>query len=278
MLDGSMTEDEVEVSLRTFGFLSPSLEDLPLSYRQQDPELYAIADELNRIGQRQLHRGCDAAVKVGTLDPFNIVARLLIRTMSNFQAAILLIGRGMTVEAQTLTRGGYENAFWIGFFFRDPTAASAAFEFDEKKSQYSRRDAFLRVVDGAGDKEMQTRFRELVGNAQSKPSGRGQGLEELAILAGMHSHYAFYRQLSADSAHPSLHSIDRYLDKNDDGDWAGFVLGPDNTGVHEALSLACHALVTALAAFGQFIGETEDDAPLSQVYQRYRTAAGISPP
>ena len=271
-----MTEEEVEASLRVYGFLAPDLRDLPEAYRRQEPEFYAIADELNFIGQRQLHRGCDAAINVGTLDPLNIVTRLLIRTMSNFQAAILLIGRGMTVEAQTLVRGCYENAFWMGFFFHQPTTASAAFEFDEKRSQSSRRDAFLRIVDGVGDKVTQDNFRQLVGDAQPKPAGRGYSLEELAIVAGMHSQYAFYRQLSADSAHPSLHSIDRYLDTNDTGDWIGFILGPDNVGVHDALSLACHSLFTALAAFGQLVGRTEDDEPLAQVYQRYRQVAGIS--
>ena len=245
---------------------------------QQEPELYAIADELNVIGQRQLHRGCDVALGAGTRDPLNVCTRLLIRTMSNFQGAIVLIGRGMTVEAQTLVRGCYENAFWVGFFFRDPPEAGSAFELDEIKSQIGRRDALVRIADSVGDQTMHDRIRQLVGGAQPKPAGRAPSLEELAILAGMHAHYAFYRQLSADSAHPSLHSIDRYLDKNVDGDWVGFVLGPDNVGVHDALSLACHSMVTALAGFGQLIGATEDDEPLLQVYQRYRSVAGITTP
>jgi hypothetical protein len=37
----------------------------------------------------------------------------LIRTLSGFQGAVLMAERGMTVEADTVVRGLYENNLWL---------------------------------------------------------------------------------------------------------------------------------------------------------------------
>ena len=42
-----------------------------------------------------------------------------------------------------------------------------------------------------------------------------------------------------------------------------------------ALSLACHALICALAIFGQLIGSSEDDQTLSDLHKNYKTLAGV---
>ncbi len=273
-----MQQDEIEQSLRAVGFLSPLLGDLGKVYRQQHGALFEVSDTLNLIGQRQLLRGCEKAVAVGTLDPVNIGTRLLIRTMSNFQGALILIERGMSVEAQTLIRSCHENAFWIGAFVRDPAAALNEFKLDERKSQDSRADAYQRIIDQIEDDELRAGFKSLLANRPQKTQGRAIGLEALSILGGMHPNYAFYRQLSADSAHPSLHAIDRYLDKNDQGDWIdGFVIGPDNDGIRPALTMACQALITALAAFGELLAErSTEDHELAAVYERYKEIEGIA--
>jgi hypothetical protein len=42
------------------------------------------------------------------------------------------------------------------------------------------------------------------------------------------------------------------------------------------LNLACHALVSALAAFGELIGGSEDDQVLFNLNERFKALAGIS--
>ena len=84
-----MTADDVESSLRLDGFLAPLLNAGIPAYRQIYSEFFALVDELNRVGQRVLHSGCEEAILVGSLDSLNIGVRLLIRCMSNFQGAII---------------------------------------------------------------------------------------------------------------------------------------------------------------------------------------------
>jgi Family of unknown function (DUF5677) len=272
----SVMTDELERSLREFGFLSPFISDLIPAHRTPHPAWFTLAEALNALGQRQMQRGSEQAAKLSSLDPLNICVRLLIRTMSNFQGSMLLIERGMVVEANTLIRNCYENGFWLGAFFCDPNAALEAFKLDETKSQDSRADAFVRIVEKHGDETMQAETRQQFANRRAKLKKQTLGLEQLAQLAGLHPNFAFYKELSASSAHPSLYSIERYLDRNADGDWQGFVTGPEaQEHIGMALNLACHALISALAAFGQVIGASEDDPKLFDLNEQYKTLAGV---
>jgi hypothetical protein len=269
--------DEVERSLRDHGFLSPVIADFIPTHRKSQSAWFVIAEKLNAIGQRQLQRGADKTVKLSSMDPLNIGVRLLIRTMSNFQGSIILIERGMVVEAQTLIRNCYENGFWIGAFFTDPRAALDAFKLDETKSQDSRAAAILRIVEQHGDPLLQAKMRQQFANRRAKSKENALGLEELAKLARLLPNYAFYREVSANSAHPSLNSLERYLDRNVDGDWQGsFILGPEKEeNIGTTLNLSCQALISCLAAFGQLIGTSDDDQKLFELNEQYKSLAGI---
>jgi len=272
---GMTDDDEIESSIRNAGFLSPRTNDFLSMYRQQLCAWFDLIEALNALGQRQMHRGVEKAGKLGSLDPINISARLFMRTMSNFQGSVLLAERGMVVEAQTLVRSCYENSFWIGAFFSSPAEALEAFQLDETKSQDSRADAFLRIVEEHGDDAALKETREQFARRREKSKKAATGMEKLAKLAGLHTVFAFYKEVSASSAHPSLYSIERYFDKIPGG-WRGFVGGPDTKeNVALALNLACHAVICALAAFGQHIGPSEDDQKLFDLDKNYKVLAGV---
>ncbi len=164
----------------------------------------------------------------------------------------------------------------MGAFFSDPKAALDAFKLDETKSQDSRANAFLRIVEKHGDPMMQAETRQKFANRRGKSKEPPLGLEKLAELAELHPNYAFYKEVSANSAHPSLYSLERYLDRTADGGWQGFVIGPETEEhVGNALNLACHALISTLAAFGQLIGNSEDDQKLFDLNKQYMSLAGI---
>ena len=208
------------------------------------------------------------------MDPVNIGVRLLIRTMSNFQGSLILIERGMEVEALTLVRNRYENGFWIGAFFTIRLRLWMLSSWTKQKVRIPA-DAFVRIAETHGDPTMRAKTRQQFANrrANSKPP---IGLEKLAQLADLHPNYAFYKDVSAGSAHPSLNSLDRYLDRNADGDWGGFVVGPSSAeAIGTTLNLACHALISGLAGFGHLIGRSEDDQRLFDLNERYKSLAGI---
>ena len=153
--------------------------------------------------------------------------------------------------------------------------ALEAFQLDETKSQDSRADVFVRIVEDHGDDTIREEIREQFANRREKSKKANIGLERLAKLSGLHPVFAFYKEVSASSAHPSLYSIERYFDKIPGG-WRGFAGGPDtNENVTMALNLACHALICALVPFGQLIGQTEDDQNLFDLNQSYKALAGM---
>jgi len=267
---------ELEQSFGELGFLSPIVSVFISQHRVSQLPWFTLAEKLNVIGQRQCQRGCEKTANLTALDPFNIGTRLLIRTMSNFQGSIILIERGMEVEALTLVRNCYENGFWIGAFFTDPAAALNAFKLDETKSQDSRADAFVSIAEKHGDPAMRAKTRQQFDNRRARSKTPALGLEKLAQLAGLYPNYAFYKDVSSSSAHPSLNSLDRYLDRDAAGNWQGFVIGPSTAeSIGATLNLACHALISSLAAFGQLVGRSEDDQNLFDLNEQYMSLAGI---
>jgi hypothetical protein len=73
-----------------------------------------------------------------------VATRLLLRTLSGFQAVVILAERGMGVDAQTLVRGLYENGLWLGFLRLRPAEAVEALLIDELRSQRGARQGFAR--------------------------------------------------------------------------------------------------------------------------------------
>jgi hypothetical protein len=274
-----MAEDEVEQSLKALGFLSPYVTEFVSTHRKAQPALFGVVDDLNAIGQRQLLRGADEGIKVSSMSALNIAVRLFIRTMSNFQGSVILIERGMAVEAQTLIRNCYENGFWIGALLSNPTEALEAFKLDEAKSQDSRAGAFVRIVEKHGDDELKAATQQQLSGRRAKVKETPLSVEKVAQLAGLYPNFAFYKKMSADAAHASLNSIDQYLNVDAEGNWQdGFVLGPvSEKQIGETLILACHALISALAAFGQLIGPSENDQALFDLNERHKLLAGILP-
>jgi len=72
------------------------------------------------LGDRLYAKGVDVfdnskvmESEAGTRDPKVVALTLLARTLSNFQAAVQLLGSQHVVEARALTRCCWENLFWI---------------------------------------------------------------------------------------------------------------------------------------------------------------------
>jgi hypothetical protein len=61
------------------------------------------------------------------------------------------------------------------------------------------------------------------------------------------------QEVSANSADPSLNSLEQHLDRDADGNWQGFVPGPETDHIGTTLILACHASISTLTAFGHLV-------------------------
>lgn len=240
------------LSIRRDGFLSEVIARMVPRLREMNQLWFDFADRINGVGQRIMNGAEAACIGHSTHEPICIATRFLIRSLSGFQAAVLLAERGMTLEAETLVRGLYENSLWLSYLHTAPIAAVAALRIDELRSQRGRDRALLAQMarSDASDPTLALLLEARVAAADQELRGQPRlGIEALAAEGQSDDFYMFYKMLSSGSAHPSFHSLARHLEMNPDGSWSGHVTGPDGDGIARALTLASHALLACLAAF-----------------------------
>ncbi|WP_343699625.1 DUF5677 domain-containing protein [Caulobacter sp.] len=251
------------LSIRAEGFLSPAIAAFTPSLRAMHAAWFALAEDISRHGQglmNGLERVCHGR---STHDPVCLTTRLLMRSLSGFQGAVLLAERGMAVDAETLARGVLENAFWLGYLARTPQEAVAALTAEEQFSQRARDRALLKDLqqDRSGRQALAASLRARIARADADLKGaKPISLPLLAERGGGPADYFAYKMLSSGAAHASLHSLSKHLASDGEGTWSGHVTGPDADGAQRALVLATHALLTGLRAV-----ESRDGAAPSDV-------------
>ena len=239
-------------SIRRDGFLSAAIVGVIPILRGLHQAWFDLAEQANRLGQRRMNAVEAACFDRSTQDPISLAARLLIRTQSGLQAVLILAERGMTLEAEALVRGLYENSFWLAYLQANPSEAVQAIRWDELRSQIGRSKALVAQVDLGDDPDAALRGKLLaqIANAEREVRGKPRlGVEALANKGEFGDLYMFYKMLSSSSAHPSLHSLSKHLLMDTEGSAIGHVVGPDQEGTARALTLAVHAHLSCLAAF-----------------------------
>lgn len=239
-------------SIRRDGFLSEAIDRLAPTLRAMHAAWFDFAEQTNRLGQCIMNSAEAICVGRTTHDPVCLATRLLIRSLSSFQGAVILTERGMTIEALTLVRGVYENALWLGFLRSSPIEAVDAFEVDELRSQRGRDKALLAQFARADwpDLAMKAQLEARVSAADLTLKGKPRfSVEDIAEKGDFGDFYMYFKMLSSGSAHPSFHSLSKHLSMNPDRTWSGHVTGPDGEGMAQALTLGTHALLVNLAAF-----------------------------
>ncbi|MFW2445996.1 MAG: DUF5677 domain-containing protein [Qipengyuania pacifica] len=264
--DGSLylscTEQGFIDAFRTHGFLSPYIEESVPAYVRQHAEWFAHSEALNRAGLDAYYRRDNAMVGLSSHHPVSLSIRMTFRALSAFQGAMILFRRGMVQEGETLTRNIYETAFWLGYLHKDGPAAKRAFLNDERKSQKDRASYYLeQFAAGAYDPnpDIEAQLREQVAELKSKiTKADNVSLKELAKRSDLYRHYETYKHLSAGSAHNSLNSLHRYLNRNPDGSYVGHIVGPDPDSLVNALPVMCIGLGITLEKFCTIVAS--DDA------------------
>jgi hypothetical protein len=268
------------LALRRDGFLSEAIDYMMPTLRDLHAAWFDFATRANQLGQRIMNSAEATCVGRTTHDPITVATRLLIRTLSGFQAAVILTERGMAVEALTLVRGLYENALWLGYLCKSPTEGVDALLVDELRSRRGRDKALLAQLERADapDPALRDKLTERVAAADLSLKGKPRlGVEDLAERGEFEDFYMFYKMLSSGSAHPSFHSLSKHLSMNHDGTWSGHVTGPDGEGMAQALNLGVHALLTNLAAFNGVWPHGDGAHDVQDLLEAHLVLSGIYP-
>jgi hypothetical protein len=102
---------------------------------------------------------------------------------------------------------------------------------------------------------------------------RGLNFEQIAAKVGFADMYVFYRQLSADAAHPSLEALERYIREDNSVRW-----GPncEQQEIADTLNIACHFLIGACAAINDIAKNDAFGSALAGHFSMYKNMNGIS--
>ena len=157
----SFTEDEFRASLIEDGFLSPLVEEARPHFTHLHNHWFDHAYSLNRVALRAFYAREDAVIGRTSQDAISVATRLSMRAFNSFQGSIILYERGLSAEGDTLARGIYEIAFWIGLLISEPDLAVACFRNEEIKSQRGRGRFYKRQLDEGSvniDAELRDQF------------------------------------------------------------------------------------------------------------------------
>ncbi len=262
------------MSIKTQGFLSPDIDKYVAKHRAQHRDTFALADSLNGVAHAIIANTKIANVD-GEMDQTRVmVAMLLVRAVSNFQGSIILCERGLIVEARTLARSCFESAACLTAIAKHGETAIERMVENTIKGKKKRANAIkggslAGYVDDDGLKNVQAYLDETVDEGK-----RGFPIEEMANLGELGPLYIFYRQLSADAAHPNLEALERYYDETVRDGVQTLLWGPaiatqqiDSTILHGC----CFMLAACNAANGLF-GNDEIGAHLAESFALYTAA------
>ena len=173
------------------------------------PQIFAVADRLIRATKEFVAQCALQVTEHGILDPNALAYLLLCRTYANFVAAILLTQRRLVVEARTMARCCFEDAFLIAGLREQGRAFSDRMREDDEAGRKLRLK-FARESEAIFD-SLEPEIQEAVDAALS-------GIERSAFLTpkgaakigAFKELYLAYSQFSGDAAHPTLTALARY--------------------------------------------------------------------
>ncbi|WP_168075281.1 DUF5677 domain-containing protein [Caulobacter sp. SSI4214] len=266
------------MSILEQGFLSPDIGRFIREHRHTNAEAFELAEGLNKTAQK-LMAAARVKIESKSYSEKNLAQLLFVRTLSNFQGAILMAERGAVVEARTLARTCLETVFALGAAVKmDQTFVHKMIANDmgsRRTKAYwllerSNQDEFLAP-------ESQAELRGFLDKLQSEntPTG-GFPAEDMARRGGLHDLYIFFRQLSSDAAHPMLDALNRYVDDRQGGVGADIMWGPDcsSAEIGPTIELACCFLLAGTVAFKEIANATDFDDMLEAHWLAYKKLIG----
>jgi hypothetical protein len=263
-----LTEAEFVADVRAHGFLSAAIESAIPAYVFEHQASFNHAVKLSDAAQRAYHGREKVIIGLSTHNPISIAMRAMIRATNAFQAAIILFRRGMAAEGDTLVRGIYETAFWLGYLIKDKDAAVRSIIVDEIESQNSLLRYRLELIgldQNPSDDDAGHIRKALAENKVRLGKDKAIGPKALAKASGLYVHYDSYKHLSSQSAHTSLHSLHRHLNYVGDGVYGGHIVGPDMEATGVSIRRACTAFGVATALFATITGPGENDHELQEL-------------
>ena len=266
-----MLTDNVLMTFARDGFLSE--EALHFAARQLEgfADIFGLAKECSRTAMQL------AALLPALQGKKEVVAgTFFARAVAEFQGAVILCERGLSVESMVLGRSIIETVFAMAAVALDRISPEQLADNDfANRTKIGR--SFLPVAKRFGRLDKTKKLEAFIaehGTAESI------AFERMANLAGLEDLYRLYRHLSHFAAHPSVTAASVHYVTAPDG--TGHVsLRPDFRDLPKALTTACRAIIIACASFEHVVTTPAINARINEnhllvveLYDKYQPWAG----
>lgn len=238
--------------------------------RTKHPEWFSLADRMSAIGQKIAEADRNIEKSDGLADDRVLSLLLFFRCLSNLNGAILMAERAMMIEARTLTRSCGESAICMAGIKFDVDQWKALLH-DELASRKSRAKFLLKNERWLPDGDVK-KLRLYVEGLEEQGKLSPLRLDEIANKAGLDIHYLLFRQLSADSAHPTVEALNRYVVEKPDGDVEEVQLVPKFTGneISDTLSIATNFFFVACAVITEKFPDEKIQVEVGECWECYK--------
>ena len=260
-----MTDLVADRSVREEGCLSPIIDVFAKELEATHEAAFKVAYDLNRVALAAWMEGPNEGADI---DPGPITNRLMIRAINNYGGAVLLARRGMDAESQTLSRTIYECAFWLGLFAHDGASALNAFLVQNARSV-----AEHTIMLGQQGLASEAEIEKAQDTIKTLEKVKVPGMYRMAERANLLPLMPHYKVLCGMAAHSSLSSLNRYMDKRDDG-MLGHQMDFAGERIPESLAFAITGLVCALQEWQKSSFVPIDEAKLDAALDATRAMFG----
>ena len=267
-------------SFHTDGFLAPEIDQVRIAVRSA-PEYkawFAYVDDLNRLGFEMLR-----SHQVSLDDRRGLsISILFVRIHQSFQAAVLLIERGIVPDARTILRSAVESAIALIALAADESFVDRLVAADRKHKLTIARmcleDPDYRATHSA---EMIAQLERTVAEMEALKGELDKApasikWDQVAKRYCKDLYNLLYRSLSADGTHTTPDTMNRYLE-TDDVQITGLKLGPDASNLAEMVDTilnACLAFLWAAQAFADVFDQARSSARIKTLLARFRELSG----
>ena len=253
------------------GFLAADIQQTIDQVTGENTEWFSLLRDINKLLQKivisgfEKHHGKTMDVKVLTM--FSAL-----RSLSNFQSAIINLERGMIVEARIMARCLYENSFCIGALVDNPDKFIPLLHHDNIAAKRGQAVALKE-----GSYSLTADVEAVMDERISGDKGRHLKWKDIAEMSSLSNSYLMYKHLSDDAMHYSASSLKRYIiSDKENSTWSGYRFGPGTKD--EVIRAANFCASPTLAIMVGFLEATEDtafDKELNLLLDRFTSITSI---
>lgn len=257
--------EETNGNFRTHGFINNDIRQTIDFVTSQNKEWFDLLRDINQLLQKivfsgfEKHHGRTMDVKVLTM--FSAL-----RSLSNFQSAIMNLERGMVVEARIMARCLYENSFCIGALVDNPDKFIPLLRHDNIAAKRGQAVALK-----SGSYSLTLDVEAAMNERISGDRGRHLNWKDIAEMSSLNNNYLMYKHLSDDAMHYSASSLKRYIiSDKETNTWSGYNFSPATQD--EVFRAANFCASPTLAIMVGFLEATDDqtyDDEVSRLLDRF---------